>query len=192
LILYYGYDNDLVKMRNSETEGKWFREFKLFLLSLVLSIFLLLLIVSTIAQAYRVEGKSMQPALQSNERVIVSKIIYKIKEIKRFDIVIFKYPLKPDKLFIKRVIGLPGEKISIENGDVYINNKKLEEPYLEKNFKSHEDLPQILIPQNYYYVLGDHRNWSNDSRAGWLVPRKNIIGKVVFRYWPLKRIGVIK
>ncbi|MCP2605016.1 signal peptidase I [Candidatus Aminicenantes bacterium AH-873-B07] len=179
-------------MRNSETESKWFKELKLFLLSIILSILFLFLIISTVAQAYKVEGKSMQPSLQNNERVIVNKVIYKIKKIERFDVIIFKYPLKPDKFFIKRVIGLPGEKISIKNGNVYINNKRLEEPYLKKDFKSHENLPQILIPQDYYYVLGDHRNWSNDSRNGWLVPKKNIIGEVVFRYWPLRRISKIK
>ncbi|MCP2518878.1 signal peptidase I [Candidatus Aminicenantes bacterium AC-335-K20] len=179
-------------MRNSENEIKWLRELKLFLLSLLLSIVFLFLMVSTIAQAYRVEGKSMQPSLQDNERIIVSKIVYKIKKIERFDIVIFKYPLKPNKFFIKRVIGLPGEKISIKNGNVFINGLKLDEPYLKKDFKSHENLPLILIPKDHYFVLGDHRNWSNDSRAGWLVPQKNIVGKVIFRYWPFNRIGTVR
>jgi signal peptidase I len=134
----------------------------------------------------------MEPALQNQERIIVSKITYKFKSIERGDVIIFRYPLKPNKYFIKRVIGLPGERISIKDGNVFINNKRLKEPYLKLSFKSKENSPSILIPQGNYYVLGDHRTWSNDSRNGWLVPKEYIIGKAVFRYWPFKRIGSIK
>ncbi len=179
-------------MGNSRTKINWYREIKILIFNLIISASVLFLIISNVAQAYRVEGKSMEPALQDEERVIVSKITYKFKEIKRGDIVIFRYPLQPDKYFIKRVIGLPNERIRIKNGEVYINNKRLQEPYLKKELKSKGNFFPTVIPQGYFFVLGDHRTWSNDSRNGWLVPRKNIVGKAVFRYWPFRRMGMIK
>ncbi|MFQ6083070.1 MAG: signal peptidase I [Candidatus Aminicenantia bacterium] len=181
----------LKKMNLPEKKFNWKKEIKVFLINITIALTISFLIISNIAQAYRVEGESMEPGLLDNERIIVSKIIYKLREIKRGEVVIFRYPSKPQKYFIKRIIGLPGETVFIEKGDIYVNNQKLNEPYLKSDFKSQETTPSTFIPSGYYYVLGDHRTSSNDSRNGWLVPRKYIIGKAVFRYWPLKRTGTL-
>ncbi len=142
-------------------------------------------------QPVRVDGFSMQPDLGNNERLFINKIVYRIAPIHRGDVVVFWYPLDTHKSFIKRVIGLPGDRVRISNGRVYINGERLHEPYLQRSYRDHSNMPPLRVPPHEYFVLGDHRNSSSDSRIWGCVDRKLIYGKAVFAYWPPARIGVV-
>jgi signal peptidase I len=151
------------------------------------------LIVVFVVQPVKVEGTSMQPRLENDERIFVNKFIYNFDPIKRGDIVVFWFPDDPSKSFIKRVIGLPGETIRIDQrGQLYINGHPMDEPYLspERN-RYPRPIPDTYIKPHYYFVMGDNRDASNDSRSWGLVPEKYIYGKAMFRYWPLPRIGLL-
>jgi signal peptidase I len=151
------------------------------------------LIVVFVVQPVKVEGTSMQPRLENDERIFVNKFIYNFDPIKRGDIVVFWFPDDPSKSFIKRVIGLPGETIRIDQrGQLYINGRPMDEPYLspERN-RYPRPIPDTYIKPHYYFVMGDNRDASNDSRSWGLVPEKYIYGKAMFRYWPLPRIGLL-
>jgi signal peptidase I len=158
---------------------------------LVIAIGLALVIVVYLYQPVRVEGVSMLPRLEDQERIFVNKFVYRFKSIQRGDVVVFSYPLDPDRFFIKRVIGLPGETVQIRNGRVFINGAELKESYVPRKFLSPENDPPVAVSANHFYVLGDHRNSSNDSRFWGLVPRQNIYGKAALRYWPLEKISLI-
>lgn len=137
-----------------------------------------------------VEGSSMSPNLQDEQVLIVSKLAYKFGEPERGDIIIFPPPhiLDADKDYIKRIIGMPGEEVEIINGDVFINGKKLEEPYIEKH--SHDDMDAVTVPSGHYFVLGDNRSNSSDSRGGWTVPGESITGKAWLSIWPFDLFGL--
>jgi signal peptidase I len=128
----------------------------------------------------------------NQERIFVNKFVYRFTEIHRGDIVVFWYPLDHRKSFIKRVIGLPGDVVQLKGGKVYINDRLLEEPYLQREFADQESYLPVAVQEGHYYVLGDNRGSSNDSRSWGLVPQENIFGKAVFRYWPLSRLGTIE
>lgn len=151
------------------------------------------LIMVFVVRPVKVEGTSMLPRLENEERIFVNEFIYSFKPIERGDIVVFWFPDDPSKSFIKRVIGLPGETIRMDHsGQLYIDGRPVEEPYLapETN-RSPRPIPDTFIKQHYYYVMGDNRDASNDSRAWGLVPEKYIYGKAMFRYWPLPRMGTL-
>ena len=148
-----------------------------------------IMIVVFLYQPVKVEGTSMLPELRDQERIFVNKFVYRIEEINRKDIVVFWFPRDRSKSYIKRIIGMPGDTVEILNGSVYINEKLLKEPYVDARFEDHRDFPPIFVEPGYYYVLGDHRNQSNDSRMWGLVPEGYIYGKAVFRYWPVSKIG---
>lgn len=167
------------------------RDLHLWLRDVVMAVGLALLIVIFLYQPVRVEGVSMMPDIRDQERIFVNKFIYRVKPIQRGDVIVFSYPLDARRSFIKRVIGLPGETVLIRNGRVFINGRELKEEYVARKFESHEDDPAVIVAPDHFYVLGDHRNSSNDSRAWGVVPRKNIYGKAVFRYWPLDEFGLI-
>jgi signal peptidase I len=150
-----------------------------------------ILVVIFVVQPVKVEGTSMEPRLEPRDRIFVNKFIYYLSDVKRGDIVVFWYPKDQKKSFIKRVIGLPGETVEVRSGLVYLNNKELTEPYLAGEF-DHESYPLQVVPPDQYFVLGDHRNSSNDSRDWGFVPEQNIFGEAVFRYWPLSRLGLIR
>lgn len=149
------------------------------------------LIVVFVVQPVKVEGTSMQPRLSDQERIFVNKFVYHFSAIDRGDIIVFWYPKDPSKSFIKRVIGLPGEEVEIRAGVVYINGRALEEPYVPPAYFDYGFLGPETVPPDSYFVLGDHRNSSNDSRNWGTVPTRNIFGKAIFRYWPVSRIGLI-
>ncbi len=166
------------------------REIRAFLRDLALTVLIAIVIVAFVIQPVRVEGTSMLPRLHDGERIFVNKFIYKFEPIRRGDIVVFWYPNDPSKSFIKRVIGLPGETISIRRGVVYINGEPLLEPYLDPRLHTREEnMAPVYVREHYYFVMGDNRDSSNDSRQWGLVPEKYIYGKAVFRYWPLSNIG---
>lgn len=150
------------------------------------------LIVVFLVQPVKVEGTSMQPRLSDQERIFVNKFVYHVSEINRGDIVVFWYPKDSTKSFIKRVIALPGERAEIRDGIVYVNGMRLEEPYVPTEFVDPSSFGPIIVAQGSYFVLGDHRNSSNDSRNWGLVPASNIFGKAVFRYWPISKLGLIE
>jgi signal peptidase I len=143
------------------------------------------LIVTFGFQVARVEGQSMAPTLADQDRLIVNKLIYRISEPRRGDIVMLYYPLNPDKSFVKRVIAEEGDQVRIVDGQVYVNEVPLRDEYVPAEFRSHDDWGPQVIPEGYYFVMGDHRNNSSDSRHWGMVPKKYIIGKVQVRWWPL-------
>jgi signal peptidase I len=152
-----------------------------------------ILIVVFVVQPVKVEGTSMLPRLENDERIFINKLIYDFDPIKRGDIVVFWFPNDPSKSFIKRVIGLPGEVVRIDHkGQVYVNGQATAEPYLSPDLTRRPSvLPDTLVKDHYYFVMGDNRDASNDSRSWGLVPEKYIYGKAMFRYWPLSRAGLL-
>lgn len=163
---------------------RWLRDVSLALL-------LAFVIILFLYQPVRVEGYSMMPRVVNNERLVINKFIYDFEAIHRGDVVVFHYPLDPRKSFIKRVIGLPGDRVQIVHGVVYINGRRLIEPYIRPSFRGDENFPLIVVPPHHYFVLGDHRDASNDSRDWGCLARHYIFGKAVFAYWPMKRVGLI-
>jgi signal peptidase I len=149
------------------------------------------IIVVFFYQPVKVEGTSMLPELVDQERIFVNKFLYRIDNVAAGDIVVFWYPLDQTKSYIKRVIGVPGDVIEIRSGEVFVNDDRLDEAYVPADFLDSRSYAPVAVGPDDYYVLGDHRNQSNDSRMWGLVPRANIYGKAVFRYWPVNKMGAI-
>jgi signal peptidase I len=143
------------------------------------------LIVTFLFQVARVEGQSMAPTLEDQDRLIVNKLVYRISEPRRGDIVMLYYPLDPDKSFVKRVIAEEGDTVRIVDGRVYVNDVPLSDDYIAAEFRSHDDWGPQVIPEGYYFVMGDNRINSSDSRTWGMVPKKYIIGKIQIRWWPV-------
>ena len=148
-------------------------------------------LITFVAQAFRVQGTSMLPVLEDGERIIVNKFVYRFRPVERGDVVVFWYPRDPTVSFIKRVVGLPGDVVEIRAGVLHVNGRRLPEGYLLSKFRGDESYPPVEVKKGFYYVLGDHRNSSNDSRSWGEVPEKYIYGRAVFRFWPLSKLGVI-
>jgi len=144
------------------------------------------LIVTFGFQVARVDGLSMAPTLEDHDRLIVNKLVYEIGDPRPGDIVMLYYPLNPDKMFVKRVIASEGDVVRIVDGHVYVNDIPLHDDYVPEEFRSHDDWGPTVIQQGYYFVMGDHRNNSSDSRHWGQVPKKYIVGKVKVRWWPLQ------
>jgi len=149
-----------------------------------------ILIVTFGFQVARVEGQSMAPTLEDQDRLIVNKLVYRIGEPRRGDIVMLYYPLNPDKSFVKRVIAEEGDTVRIVDGRVYVNDVPLHDDYIPAEYRSHDDWGPRVIPEGYDFVMGDHRNNSSDSRHWGMVPKKYIIGKVQLRWWPVTNARV--
>ncbi len=143
------------------------------------------LIVTFGFQVARVEGMSMAPTLQDQDRLIVNKLAYRIGDPKVGDIVMLYYPLKPEKSFVKRIIAEEGDQVRIVDGKVFRNDVQLDDSFVPADYRSHDDWGPQVIPEGYYFVMGDHRNNSSDSRHWGFVPKKYIIGKVQLRWWPM-------
>ncbi|HZL55879.1 MAG TPA: signal peptidase I [Bryobacteraceae bacterium] len=159
-----------------------------------ISVVLAVILIVFIYQPVKVEGTSMMPGLTNEERIFINKYEYKlgVGSIGRGDLVVFHYPLDPSQSYIKRVIGVPGDEVEIEEGTVYVNGGRIEEPYVPEDYRDHISVPKERIPDNRYFVLGDHRNSSSDSRMWGYVSRPEIYGKAVFVYWPLNKIGRVR
>jgi signal peptidase I len=142
-----------------------------------------------LVQNATVAGMAMSPTLNDQDRLIVDKSAYRRQVPRRGDVVMLYYPLNPDKMFVKRVIAEEGDQIRIVDGHVYTNNVPIDDQYVPAEFRSHDDYGPQVVPQGYCFVMGDHRNNSSDSRHWGFVPRKYIIGKVVYRWWPLGASG---
>jgi signal peptidase I len=148
-------------------------------------------LITFVAQAFRVQGTSMLPLLEDSERIIVNKFIYRFHPISRGDVVVFWYPKDPSVSFIKRVAGIPGDTVELRSGALFVNGRRVSEDYVSPQFNDDETHSKVQVAKGYYFVLGDHRNSSNDSRSWGEVPEKYVYGKAVFRFWPLSKLGFI-
>ncbi len=164
-------------------------EIRVWTRDLLIAIGLALVIIVFLYQPVKVEGTSMSPLLSDQERIFINKFVYHFEPIERGDVVVFWYPLDRSKSFIKRVVGLPGEKVEIRQGIVYVNGHAISEPYVPPQYEDISDFGPIRVPRNSYFVMGDHRISSNDSRVFGPVASKYIYGRAVFAYWPMDHFG---
>jgi signal peptidase I len=164
----------------------------LWMRDLILAACAAVFIIFFLFQAVRVEGTSMLPRLGDSDRVFINKFVYRLTSVERGDVIVFHYPPHPEESFIKRVIGKPGDRLRIERGWVYLNGRKLAEPYVPPVFREQRSMPEIVVPENEYFVMGDHRNISYDSRDFGAVAREFIYGKAELVYWPARDAGVVK
>lgn len=195
--------DDLGAWRNGEYQGGglW-QEAKALLRDIFFAGVIAVMIVVFVVQPVRVEGQSMMPRLHDQDRIFVNKFVYPLREwlgdrepIKRGDIVVLLYPEDPSKSYIKRVVGLPGEEVNVENGKLYINGAQIDEPYLDPEYLSQDTTGPTRVREHFYYVMGDNRRNSSDSRYWGQVPEKYIYGKAIFRYYPFmpfERVGAIE
>jgi signal peptidase I len=165
--------------------GAWLRDL---IISLVISAFIIVFIY----QPVKVEGVSMMPSLEDQERIFVNKFVYRLEPISRGDVVVFRYPRDPSKSYIKRVIGVAGDRIRIDGGQVYVNGEALDEDYVPPAYDDARSFPETVVPPHTYFVLGDHRSMSSDSREFGPVNQTSIYGKAVFGYWPMDKLGRVR
>jgi signal peptidase I len=165
--------------------GLWLRDL---LVSVAVSVF----IITFLYQPVRVEGTSMLPRLENQDRLFINKFLYRFSSIERGDVVVFRYPRDPQKSYIKRVIALPGDRICVEDGTVWLNGKPLREPYVPEEYRDQRSMAEIVIPDGSYFMMGDHRSISSDSREFGPVARSLVYGKAVFVYWPQRDAGVVR
>jgi signal peptidase I len=158
---------------------------------LCISVLISLFIILFVYQPVKVEGGSMEPGLEDQERIFINKLAYRLENIERGDVIVFRYPRDTRKNFIKRVIGLPGDRVRVTDGHVYLNGRLVPEPYVPEEYLDSRSYPEVRVPSDCYYVLGDHRSMSDDSRDFGPVSRSLIYGKAVFGYWPMEKMGVV-
>jgi signal peptidase I len=170
--------------RSSGGLGLWVRD-------VLVAVGASVLIIMFLYQPVRVEGTSMLPRLEDRDRLFINKFVYHFEAIHRGDVVVFYYPRDPEKSYIKRVIALPGDRLRIDRGDVYVNGKRLSEPYVPEEYRDTKSMPDTVIPDDEYFMMGDHRSISSDSREFGPVDRDLIYGKAVFVYWPTRDAGVV-
>ena len=163
-----------------------------FLHDLSVAVLFCFFLIAFVAQAFRVQGTSMEPLLLDGERIVVNKFVYRFQPIERGDVVVFWYPRDPSVSFIKRVVGLPGDLVEVRVGQLLVNGMPVREAYLPESFRDADNYPPTEVRKGYYFVLGDHRRSSNDSRTWGEVPEKYIYGRAVFRFWPFDRVGPIR
>jgi signal peptidase I len=175
-----------------ESGRKRFFDPRYWLRDLILSLLLAFIVIFFLYQPVQVEGTSMMPHLTNHERIFINKFVYRFEPIQRGDIVVFWYPLDPSKSYIKRVVGLPGEWVSVVDGRVLINGKALIESYLPAERYDRQSYSPTYVAPGHYYVLGDYRESSNDSRVWGTVNQKFIYGKAVFVYWPFSQFGPVE
>jgi signal peptidase I len=159
---------------------------------LVVSVVVSAFIIIFLYQPVRVEGTSMLPRLEDQDRLFINKLAYRVGNIQRGDVVVFLYPHDHEKSYIKRVIALPGDTLRIDHGQVYVNGKQIAEPYVPARFEDDRSQPAMAVPSHEYFVMGDHRSISSDSRDFGPVDRDLIYGKAAFVYWPMDQAGVVR
>jgi signal peptidase I len=165
------------------------RELRSWTRDLAVLLGLVIVVMIFLYQPVKVEGTSMNPLLSDQERIFINKFVYHFEPIERGDVIVFWYPLDRSKSFIKRVVGLPGESIEIRDGHVYINGQELADQYVPANYLDGSTYAPHRVPVDGYFVMGDHRDSSNDSRVFGPVARQFIYGKAVFAYWPADHFG---
>ncbi len=159
---------------------------------LVISVVVSAFIIIFLYQPVRVEGTSMLPMLEDQDRLFINKIAYRVGEIHRGDVVVFLYPHDHEKSYIKRVIALPGDMLRIDHGQVIVNGARITESYVPKRFSDERSQPEMIVPAHEFFVMGDHRSISSDSRDFGPVDRDLIYGKAAFVYWPMDQAGVVR
>jgi signal peptidase I len=161
---------------------------------LLFSVVLAVIVILFLYQPVKVEGTSMMPTLDDQERIFINKFVYRFhfEKIDRGDTVVFWFPGDPSKSYIKRVIGMPGDRVEVRDGSVIVNSTPLEEDYVPQEYRDQSEMRPTTVGPEEYFVLGDHRSSSNDSRTWGMVPRRYIYGKAVFIYWPLEKMGLLK
>ena len=165
--------------------GLWLRD-------LLISATASVLIITFLYQPVRVEGTSMLPRLEDSDRLFINKFVYHVSAIERGDVVVFRYPRDTEKSYIKRVIALPGDRLSIDRGRVILNGIPQVEAYVPEEYRDSKSYDEIVVPADSYFMMGDHRSISSDSREFGPVDRSLIYGKAVFVYWPTKDAGVVR
>ena len=164
-------------------------EIRVWTRDLLIAIGLALVIIVFLYQPVKVEGTSMAPLLSDQERIFINKFVYRFESIHRGDVVVFWYPLDRTKSFIKRVIALPGETVELRHGMLYVNGQLVPEPYVPPQYADVTDFGPVKVPKGGYFVMGDHRISSNDSRVFGPVAGQFIYGRAVFAYWPVDHFG---
>ncbi len=163
----------------------WLRDI---LVSVVVAIF----IITFLYQPVRVEGTSMLPRLENHDRLFINKFVYRFEAIQRGDVIVFHYPRDPRLSYIKRVIAIPGDRVEIDRGQVYVNGQPVAEPYVPERYRDARSMDEQVVPPGEYFVLGDHRSIASDSRDFGMVARKLIYGKAEFVYWPSRDAGFVR
>ena len=176
----------------SKSRSKFRMDLQVWARDIVLSLFIAAAVIVFLCQPVKVEGTSMLPQLEDEQRIFVNKLVYRIDSIERRDVVVFRFPEDPSRSYIKRVIGLPGETVEVRKGTVHIDGQALLEPYVPHRYRDRASHPPVTVPEGGYYLLGDHRITSNDSRTWGTVDKGLIKGKAVFAYWPPERFGVVQ
>ena len=180
------------------TREDWIREGKEWAQSIVVALLLTLVIRTFVIQAFKIPSGSMRPTLMEGDKLFVNKYTYRFHAPKRGDIVVFKYPEDPKKDFIKRLVALENETVEIRDGKISVDGQVLDDPETFGKFYYYNHDPfggpneKIKVPENAYYVLGDNSANSTDSRFWGFVPNANLVGKAVFRWWPLTKVGKLK
>jgi signal peptidase I len=164
-------------------------EIRVWARDLLIAVGLALVIIIFLYQPVKVEGTSMAPLLSDQERIFINKFVYRFEAIHRGDVVVFWYPLDRSKSFIKRVIALPGEVVEIRQGILYVDGRAIAEPYVPPQYEDLSDYGPVRVPEDSYFVMGDHRISSNDSRVFGPVASRFIYGRAVFAYWPVDHFG---
>lgn len=162
--------------------------FREILITAILAVAMFFTIQATI-ETFVVVGPSMMPSFESGQRLMVNKVVYRLHEPERGDVIVFESPNGQHDDYIKRIIALPGDTVEIKNEAVYVNGSKLNEPYIKD--QASYTLGEQKIPENNYFVLGDNRDNSNDSHRGWVVPYENMIGKAWLTIWPYRIWGLV-
>jgi len=163
----------------------WIRDF---VISIAISAFIIVFLYQPVV----VEGTSMLPRLEDQDRLFINKVAYRVGDIHRGDVVVFNYPRDPSKSYIKRVIALPGDTLEIRHGRVYVNGNLVPEPYVPARFRDERSVVAQTVGPDSYWVMGDHRSVSSDSRDFGSVGRKYIYGKAVLVFWPFDQMGVVR
>ncbi len=180
------------------TKETFRREVKEWAQSILIALLLTLVIRTYVVQAFKIPSGSMRPTLLEGDKLFVNKYVYRFEEPKRGDIIVFKYPEDPKKDFIKRLVAFGGEEVEIKSGQIYVNGQALTDTETFGKFFYYNHGPygaaddKIRVPENTLYVLGDNSANSTDSRFWGFVPRKNLLGKAMFRWWPLNRVSLVK
>ena len=185
-------DSETVLESTSEITPKSKTMMRSWIRDLVVSVAVSAFIIIFLYQPVRVEGTSMLPVLEDQDRLFINKMAYRVGDIHRGDVVVFLYPHDHEKSYIKRVIALPGDDLRIDHGQVFVNGGRVEEKYVPKRFADDRSQPEMMVPAHEYFVMGDHRSISSDSRDFGPVERELIYGKAAFVYWPMDQAGVVR
>jgi signal peptidase I len=176
-----------MNLRTWKHSSRGFRE-------LIVALIVAAAIILFVYQPVRVEGSSMMPGLVDSERIFINKYVYRLGlgGVQRGDTVVFFSPQDPRRSYIKRVIAIPGDVLEIRDGRVWLNGGELSEPYVPEEYRDPSNMAPVRVPAGHYFVMGDHRSASNDSRAWGPLPMQAIYGKAVFVYWPPVRVGTLR